>query len=86
VIKRYGSEGRWDHPYTPNFAFDVEWCQYAAGISLDTKGTISEAMARAMGEVIAGALRDDGVAGHITGWCPEIEHLMMVWARETKHD
>jgi hypothetical protein len=79
TIERYSAEGRWDLPYTPNFASDVKRCQYGVEVMLDTKGVMWQAMARALAEVIAQALREDGVAGHITGWRPEISRLMTVW-------
>ena len=79
VVERYSEEGRWDIPYTPNFVFDVRWCQFGAEVTVDTKGTMTAAMARSMAELIAGALREDGVAAHVTGWRPALGTLMTAW-------
>ena len=79
VAERYSEEGRWDIPYTPNFVFDVRWSQFGAEVTVDTKGTMTAAMARSMAELIARALRENGVAAHVTGWRPELGGLMTAW-------
>jgi hypothetical protein len=68
--------------YTPNYLHAVAWCDRGAQVMLDTKGSISTAMARTMLAIITHALIDNRVPALVTGWIPALQPRMGRWDTE----
>ena len=65
--------------YTPNYLHDIVWCDRGAQVSLDTKGSMSAAMARTMVAVLTQALVENRVPALVTGWIPALDDSMTRW-------
>lgn len=72
-------DGTGDIPYTPNFVFDVAWCQYGAEVTLDTKGAMWAPMGRTMVSILVDALAADGIPAHVVGHRPDLTAGLQVW-------
>jgi hypothetical protein len=68
--------------YTPNYVHDIVWCDRAAQVTLDTKGSISAPMARTMIAIITDALVDQKAPALVTGWIPALDPLMTRWGSD----
>jgi len=65
--------------YTPNHLDDIRWCNRAAQVLLDSKGSISAPMARTMLAILTDALIADRVPALITGRIPALDDAMARW-------
>jgi hypothetical protein len=65
--------------YTPNYLFDLMWCDRGAKISLDTKGVMPTPMARGILAIITNALVHSRVPALITGDIPALDSRMTRW-------
>lgn len=68
-----------DEYYTPNWVSDVETCEVAARLMLDTKGAMWSALQRTIVSIITEALIADNVPAHIIGVCPDLHHRFKNW-------
>lgn len=68
-----------DIPYTPNFVFDVQWCQYGSEVMLDTKGVMWAAMGRTMVGILVDALAADRISAHVVGHRSDLRAELQVW-------
>jgi TPR repeat protein len=75
--EREGTEH--EEAYTPNDAFDVEWSEYGALVSLDTKSTMTSPMGRVIIEILVDALTTAAVPAHVAGYRPELHTRSTVW-------